>query len=326
MAITESNLNNLNDTTAVMVTEKAIGQLIYNTQEYSNNITSSAIGALNVTATSASNNTTAYYLSQISQTDGKITATAVAVEQSYNSSGVKPISGKGVQKALESLDVDPTSASNTTTAYYISQISETDGKIAATAVAVEQTYSSTGVKPVSGKSIAAAIASLNSSISATTAGYVIKGITITNGEIVVNEDNNFLNLNPSLSSTNATENNAQKLNISVGGVTSSNVELNKATTTTYGVIKKHSATSATLSFATSATSATISVTGVTTSNTVIVSPLANDAITVGTDTLSSWEIWRDAGIRCSSQANNQLTFKADETPAANTKFNVIILN
>jgi hypothetical protein len=33
MAITESNLNNLKDTTAVMVTEKAIGQLIYNIQE-----------------------------------------------------------------------------------------------------------------------------------------------------------------------------------------------------------------------------------------------------------------------------------------------------
>ena len=63
MTITQSNLNNLNDTTAVMVTKKAIGQWIYNIQEYSDNITSSAIGALDVTATSASNNTTAYYLS-----------------------------------------------------------------------------------------------------------------------------------------------------------------------------------------------------------------------------------------------------------------------
>lgn len=44
------------------------------------------------------------------------------------------------------------------------------------------------------------------------------------------------------------------------------------------------------------------------------------------ETMSSWEIWRDAGIRCSGQANGQLTFTADETPAADTYFNVIILD
>lgn len=325
MAMTEQNLKKLNDTTAVMITEKAVGQLMYDIQEYSKNITSSAIEALTVAATSASNSDTAYYLSQISQTDGKIIATAVTVEQSYDSNGIKPVSGKSIEEAINTLNVDSTSASDTTTAYYISQISETNGKITATAVTVEQIYSSTGVTPVSGKSIAAAIAELDSSTTTAASGQVIKGITITDGKI---SNSDFLNLNPSLSSISATGDNTQELKVSVGGVTAAtSIALNKATTTTYGVIKKHSTTSTTLSFSASATSATVSVTGVTTSNTIIVSPLANDTISIGGgDTLSSWEIWRDAGVRCSDQAANQLTFKADETPAADTKFNVIILD
>lgn len=125
MAITQDNLNNLNDTTAVMVTTKAIGQLMYNLQEYSKNITSDAIGELDVSTTSASNSTTAYYLSQIKQTNGKIIATAVAVEQSYNSSGVKPVSGKSIGEALKTLDSSATAAIGK----YISSISIIDGKI-----------------------------------------------------------------------------------------------------------------------------------------------------------------------------------------------------
>lgn len=41
---------------------------------------------------------------------------------------------------------------------------------------------------------------------------------------------------------------------------------------------------------------------------------------------SSWEVWRDAGIRCSGQHNGQLTFKADDNVAVTTYFNVIILD
>ena len=78
-----------------------------------------------------------------------------------------------------------------------------------------------------------------------------------------------------------------------------------------------------LHFGSTATTATASVTGVTASNTVIVSPVATIA---EEETVSSWEIWRDAGIRCSGQADGQLSFTADETPAADTYFNVIILD
>ena len=42
--------------------------------------------------------------------------------------------------------------------------------------------------------------------------------------------------------------------------------------------------------------------------------------------MSSWEIWRDSGIRCTEQSNNQLTFKADEEVFLDTRFNAIIFD
>ena len=78
-----------------------------------------------------------------------------------------------------------------------------------------------------------------------------------------------------------------------------------------------------LSFSDETTKKVTGITGVTASNTVIVSPVASDGTTT---TMSSWEVWREAGIRCIKQENGSLTFKADDKITSTTYFNVIILD
>lgn len=92
--------------------------------------------------------------------------------------------------------------------------------------------------------------------------------------------------------------------------------------------KTLSATSIKLQFSGTSTTTVSSCTGVTPSNTVIISPLTNDSTsaTLDNDNLSSWEIWRDAGIRCTEQGTATLTFKADDSITAITYFNGIILD
>ena len=72
-----------------------------------------------------------------------------------------------------------------------------------------------------------------------------------------------------------------------------------------------------LSIATSAWSnktANITATGVTASNTVIVSPAP-----------ASIDAWGEAGMKCTAQASNQLTFTCEEVPTAAISVNVVIL-
>lgn len=92
--------------------------------------------------------------------------------------------------------------------------------------------------------------------------------------------------------------------------------------------KTLSTTSVKLEFSGTSEVTVSSCTGVTTSNTVIISPLSNDSTsaTLDNENLSSWEIWRDAGIRCISQGTASLTFKADDATTATTYFNAIILD
>ena len=69
------------------------------------------------------------------------------------------------------------------TNYVLTGVTESDGKISRhSQVAVDQTYSSTSSNPASGKSIAAAIATLDSSKTAKS-GSAITGITIADGKI-----------------------------------------------------------------------------------------------------------------------------------------------
>lgn len=61
-------------------------------------------------------------------------------------------------------------------------------------------------------------------------------------------------------------------------------------------------------------SQTLTVTGVSASNIVIVSPAP-----------ASYEAYGEAGVRCSAQASNSLTFTCTDTPSANLTVNVVIL-
>ena len=89
-----------------------------------------AIQALDVSSVGATNGTK--YIAAISETDGKISATAVDVATTYSSTGTTAISGKGVLAALQTLDVAAVGVDAATGNKYICKISETDGKISAT--------------------------------------------------------------------------------------------------------------------------------------------------------------------------------------------------
>ena len=93
----------------------------------------SAIGALDVNEVGG----TGKYISKISETDGKISATAADMPTSlpasdttdtYSATGTVPVSGTAVAAALGTLDVAEVGGSGK----YIQKISETDGKISAT--------------------------------------------------------------------------------------------------------------------------------------------------------------------------------------------------
>lgn len=64
----------------------------------------------------------------------------------------------------------------------------------------------------------------------------------------------------------------------------------------------------------SSNSQTVTVTGASASNIIIVSP-----------TPASYEAYGEAGVRCSAQASNSLTFTCTDTPSANLTVNAVIL-
>lgn len=95
---------------------------------------------------------------------------------------------------------------------------------------------------------------------------------------------------------------------------STNDNSTKVATTAY-VNSKHNATTVTLSTTWTSNQQTVTVSGVTTSNTVIVSPAP-----------ASYDAYCEAGIYCSAQAANSLTFKCDTAPSASLIVNVMIVN
>ena len=60
---------------------------------------------------------------------------------------------------------------------------------------------------------------------------------------------------------------------------------------------------------------TVNVSGVTVSNVVLISPTA-----------SSWQKWRDCGVRCTAQASGTLTFTAESATGESLSFNYVILD
>lgn len=74
-------------------------------------------------------------------------------------------------------------------------------------------------------------------------------------------------------------------------------------------------TTATLSTTWSSNQQSVTVSGVTASNTVIVTPAP-----------ASYDAYCEAGIYCSAQAANSLTFKCDTAPSASLTVNIMIIN
>ena len=106
------------------VTSGGVYTAIGNEANARNTAITNAINTLDVSATGGDTS----YISAISETNGKISATAKSVTQTYSSTGTTAISGAGVADAIGTLDVTDTAVSGK----YVSAVSETNGKIAVT--------------------------------------------------------------------------------------------------------------------------------------------------------------------------------------------------
>ena len=145
----------------------------------------SAIGTLDVASVGGSGK----YITTISETDGKISATASTADTTVTSGSSNLITSGAVYTAIANLDVASVGGSSK----YLISISETDGKISATTETKDtvvtqnsnnlitsgavytvinnlgtsaskdttDTYSSTGTDPITGKGVAAAISTLD---------------------------------------------------------------------------------------------------------------------------------------------------------------------
>lgn len=115
----------------------------------------------------------------------KLSPESIQVESNVNSGSNKPVSSGAVYNAINSaindLDVGQVPAT-ISDSKYIKAISESNGKISATLGTVSDTYSATSSLPISGKGVAAAIQTLDSSIAAES-NKAISAITITDGKI-----------------------------------------------------------------------------------------------------------------------------------------------
>lgn len=79
--------------------------------------------------------------------------------------------------------LDVSSAGDVDGSKYIAAISETNGKISATAINVATTYSATGTTAISGKGVAAALATLNSTLPTGSASKTLTALSIVDGKI-----------------------------------------------------------------------------------------------------------------------------------------------
>jgi len=115
----------------------------------------------------------------------KLSPESIQVESNVSSGSNKPVSSGAVYTALTSaindLDVGQVPAT-VSDSNYIKAISESNGKISATLGTVSDIYSTTSSLPISGKGVAAAIQTLDSSIAAES-NKAISAITITDGKI-----------------------------------------------------------------------------------------------------------------------------------------------
>ena len=103
----------------------------------------------------ASGNTLSFIDTVSQDENGEITATkkTVTVDSTYSSAGTNPVNGKAVAAAIGGLDVSSVGGDGK----YISAISETDGKISATATTMDTTPTANSTKAVTSDGIKTAI-------------------------------------------------------------------------------------------------------------------------------------------------------------------------
>jgi hypothetical protein len=110
---------------------------------------------LSVTAPTASGDTLAFIdsISQDSKGQISVTKKSVTVDSTYSASGTNPVNGTAIAAAIGTLDVDSVGGSGK----YLSAISETDGKISATASDISSSVAESDTAPVSGGAVYTAL-------------------------------------------------------------------------------------------------------------------------------------------------------------------------
>ena len=93
------------------------------------------------------------YISDVSEKDGKISATAVSTASTFSSTSTTAINGVGVNEALKTLDV----AEVGEVGRYIEKIKETDGKISVTLAVMDTTPTKDSKKAVTSSGVKAYI-------------------------------------------------------------------------------------------------------------------------------------------------------------------------
>ena len=128
----------------------------------SGGVTTADLTTASPTVPTSGTTTSLEFIDTVAQdSKGKISATkkAVPVDSTYSSTGTNPVNGKAVAAAIGGLEVSSVGGDG----MYISAISETDGKIAATATTMDTTPTANSTKAVTSGGIKAALDGKSSS-------------------------------------------------------------------------------------------------------------------------------------------------------------------
>lgn len=178
----------------------------------------------------------------------KLSSTASSTEETLAATP------KGVQAAINELDVSAVGVAAGTGNRFISQISETDGKISAT-LATATIGSATRPIWIDGGTLKAGTYSINSTLNTGTQYGVAYYSTTTNVTSTAAGAANtalmgkgsaapaFVSVSPSISVTAGTSSAAPKINVTVLGVSGTAQSINTASTSAYGVTKLSSTVS-----------------------------------------------------------------------------------
>lgn len=205
----KSKLDNIDDTVTAdssnLVTSGAVSTAISNT-----------IDGLDVSSVGGSGK----YISAISETDGKISATSTSTASTFSASSTTAINGVGVNEALKTLDVASVGGSGK----YISAISETDGKISATATSMDTTPTASSTNAVTSGGVKTAIDNAIGALDVSSVGgdgKYISAISETDGKI--SATSTTMDTTPTANSTKAVTSDGIKTAISTAETNAKNL-------------------------------------------------------------------------------------------------------